>query len=194
MSQLKLRSPASKSSDWAQPNNTSVLVLTGRGDATDRVAALEVGADDYVVKPFHLRELVARVRAQVRRWQRLTAPDRPTESLRIGDLVIEPDSQSVTVGDKLVHLSAIEFRLLHLLATRAGRIVSREEVLRKVWGKGRHVTPSSVDTYFWRLREKIEADPSKPTRLKTVRGSGFLLTLEPNSGKVLTLRAKSGGG
>lgn len=114
---------------------------------------------------------------------------------RLGDLIIEPESQSVTIGEKRIHLTSLEFRLLHLLASRAGKIVSREDVLKKVWGKSRNVIPRSVDPYFWRLREKLETDPSKPLRLKTVRGAGFLLTTgERLPTKVLTLRARGGAG
>ena len=174
---------------------TAIIVLSGRGDEIDRVTCLEVGADDFVVKPFSLRELVARVRALVRRWERATSPEAPLEPLQVGDLVIDPEAQAVTQGGVTVHMTPIEFRFLHLLASKAGRVVSREELMKAVWGKHRNVTTHSLDIYFGRLRDKLESDRSQPARLKTVRGVGFMYTKEEQPAtRVVPLRAKGVSG
>lgn len=179
----------------AELNGTSILMLTGRGHEADRVAGLEVGADDYVVKPCSVRELVARVRALLRRGLRAETHEEAAETLRVGGLVIDTESQDISIGQRLIHLTRLEFRFLHLLASHPGKVVSREEVLNEVWGRNRNVTPRSVDTYFWRLREKIEADPSKPIHLKTIRGAGFMLAVERRgTSKVVSMRARSAEG
>lgn len=152
-------------------NRLPVLMLTARGDEADRVVGLEMGADDYVTKPFSPRELVARVRALLRRAEPATDAPRVIE---IGKLAIDPASYRVTLAGKPVTLSTLEFRLLYYLASRPNRVFTRDQLLDAVWGTERFVTPRSVDVYVRRLREKVELDPEHPAHLKTVRGAGYL--------------------
>jgi two-component system alkaline phosphatase synthesis response regulator PhoP len=152
-------------------NRLPILMLTARGDEADRVVGLEMGADDYVTKPFSPRELIARVRALLRRAELPTDVPRTVE---IGKLSIDPASYRVCHSGKPVVLSTLEFRLLYYLASRPNRVFTRDQLLDAVWGTDRFVTPRSVDVYVRRLREKIESDPENPTHLKTVRGAGYL--------------------
>jgi two-component system alkaline phosphatase synthesis response regulator PhoP len=152
-------------------NRLPVLMLTARGDEADRVVGLEMGADDYVTKPFSPRELIARVKALLRRTEPLADAPRVLE---IGKLAIDPASYRVSHGGRPVPLSTLEFRLLYYLASRPNRVFTRDQLLDAVWGTDRFVTPRSVDVYVRRLREKIEADPENPLHLKTVRGAGYL--------------------
>ncbi len=152
-------------------NRLPILMLTARGEEADRVVGLELGADDYVTKPFSPRELVARVKALLRRVEPAGAAERPIE---VGSLRIDPAAYRVTRGGKTVPLSTLEFRLLYFLAARPNKVFSRDQLLDGVWGTERFVTPRSVDVYVRRLREKIEADPQRPTHMKTVRGAGYL--------------------
>jgi|SRR3972149_5404586 len=148
-----------------------ILMLTARGEEMDRVIGLEVGADDYVTKPFSPRELVARIRALLRRTESIGTEERP---LQIGSLHIDPGSYRVVLDGKPISLTALEFRLLYFLASKPNRVFTRDQLLDRVWGTERFVTPRSVDVYVRRLREKIEADPQNPTYLKTLRGAGYL--------------------
>ncbi len=162
-------------------NRLPILMLTARGDEADRVIGLEMGADDYVTKPFSPRELVARVKALLRRAE-------PTEdvarTIEAGRLQIDPSSYKVTRAGKPLTLSTLEFRLLYYLASRANKVFTRDQLLDAVWGTERFVTPRSVDVYIRRLREKIEADPENPVCLKTVRGAGYLFELGSESAKI----------
>jgi DNA-binding response OmpR family regulator len=152
-------------------NRLPVLILTAKGEEADRVVGLELGADDYVTKPFSPRELVARVKALLRR----TEPGTPSEkTIEIGLLRIDPAAYKVTRGGKPVPMSTLEFRLLYFLAARPDRVFTRDQLLDGVWGTERFVTPRSVDVYVRRLREKIEADPQHPAFMKTIRGAGYL--------------------
>ena len=148
-----------------------ILMLTARGEEMDRVIGLEVGADDYVTKPFSPRELVARIRALLRRTEPIGPEDRP---LQVGNLHIDPGSYRVVRDGEPISLTALEFRLLYFLASKPNRVFTRDQLLDRVWGTERFVTPRSVDVYVRRLREKIEADPQNPTYLKTLRGAGYL--------------------
>ena len=152
-------------------NRLPILMLTARGEEADRVVGLEMGADDYVTKPFSPRELIARVKALLRRTELPTDVPRPVE---VGKLSIDPASYRVSQSGKPVVLSTLEFRLLYYLASRPNRVFTRDQLLDAVWGTDRFVTPRSVDVYVRRLREKIECDPENPTHLKTVRGAGYL--------------------
>ena len=146
-----------------------IIFVTARSEEADRVVGLELGADDYVVKPFSPRELVARVRAVLRR----TATASREKKLRVGEMEIDAVAKKVVVRSRLVELSATEYRLLEYLATHPGRVFSRDDLLDAVWRDTRFVTPRSVDVYMRRLREKVEADPERPAYLHTVRGFGY---------------------
>src|ERR1700676_1665332 len=152
-------------------NRLPVLMLTARGDEADRVVGLEMGADDYVTKPFSPRELLARVKALLRRAE---PPADAPRIIEVGKLAIDPASYRVSHSGKPVPLSTLEFRLLYYLASRPNRVFTRDQLLDAVWGTDRFVTPRSVDVYVRRLREKIESDPENPLHLKTVRGAGYL--------------------
>jgi two-component system alkaline phosphatase synthesis response regulator PhoP len=147
-----------------------VLMLTARGEEADRVVGLELGADDYVTKPFSMRELIARVRALLRRHE--PGPQNRA-TLQRGNLVIDPTSHTVRIDGKPVDLSALEFRLLYYLASHPGAVFSRDQLLDRVWGDERTVTPRSVDVYIRRVREKIEAHPQCPVYMQTVHGVGY---------------------
>jgi two-component system phosphate regulon response regulator PhoB len=161
-------------------NKLPILMLTARGEEADRVVGLEMGADDYVTKPFSPRELGARVKALLRRTEPVNEPRRVIESR---GLSIDPSSYRVTRDTKPVTLSTLEFRLLYYLATRPNRVFSRDQLLDAVWGTERFVTPRSVDVYIRRLREKVENDADEPAFLKTVRGAGYMFESEGQSEK-----------
>src|SRR5215471_2077740 len=146
-----------------------ILMLTARSGEADRVVGLELGADDYVTKPFSMRELVARVRALLRRHE--PPPQRAT--VQRGHLSIDPSAHSVTIAGKQVELSALEFRLLHYLASHPGMVFSRDHLLDSVWGNDRTVTPRSVDVYIRRIREKVEPKPQEPAYVQTIHGVGY---------------------
>ena len=152
-------------------SDVPVIVLTSRDEETDRVVGLEMGADDYVTKPFSPRELLARVKALLRRAE---PPSDSPRTIEVGKLAIDPASYRVSHSGKAVPLSTLEFRLLYYLASRPNRVFTRDQLLDAVWGTDRFVTPRSVDVYVRRLREKIEGDPENPVHLKTVRGAGYL--------------------
>ena len=151
-----------------------ILMLTARGEEADRVVGLEIGADDYVTKPFSMRELIARVRALLRRHEPMAAT---RATLQRGGLVIDPSAHSVFVAGRAVELSALEFRLLHHLASHPGMVFSRDQLLDRVWGNDRTVTQRSVDVYIRRVREKIENRPKDPAYVQTVHGVGYRFTV-----------------
>lgn len=147
-----------------------VIFLTAKGEEFDRILGLEIGADDYVVKPFSPRELVARIKAVLRRQER---EDEDPQVVETSEMRLDARTQEVTVRGQAVELSTLEFRLLHFLASHPRRIFARESLLNEVWGRDRFVTPRTVDVHIRRLREKIEAQPDRPRFLQTVRGSGY---------------------
>ncbi|GAB4387690.1 MAG: response regulator transcription factor [Thermodesulfovibrionales bacterium] len=149
-----------------------IIMLTAKGEEVDRVVGLEVGADDYISKPFSPRELVARVRAVLRRAGREGAPAE-ARVIRAGGLEIDAGRFAVVRDGAAVALSAMEFRLLLYLAERPGRVLSRDVLLDAVWGDESFVEPRTVDVHIRRLREKIEADPSNPVYIMTKRGVGY---------------------
>jgi len=158
-------------------NRLPILILTAKGEEADRVVGLELGADDYVTKPFSPRELVARVKALLRRAE----PGTPSEkTIEIGALRIDPAAYRVSRAGKPVPMSTLEFRLLYFLAARPNRVFTRDQLLDGVWGTERFVTPRSVDVYVRRLREKVEADPQRPVYMKTIRGAGYLFETRAN--------------
>lgn len=153
-----------------QESDVYVLMLTARADETDKIVGLTVGADDYLTKPFSPRELVARVKAILRR-DRGTGPDEPT--LVFTNMRIEPDSRRVWKHDELLDLTPIEFDLLHTLARHRGRVLSREQLIEQVWGYDYYGDERVVDVHIGRLRKKIESDPANPVLIATVRGAGY---------------------
>ena len=150
--------------------NVPIIMLTARADATDRVVGLELGADDYVTKPFNMRELMARVKGVLRRSAPQEATEQPVHS---GNLTIDPNRFEVRVGTRPVALSPKEFELLRFLATHPGQVFSRQVLLDRVWGAEAYVEERTVDVHIRWLREKVEDDPSQPKRLLTVRGIGY---------------------
>jgi DNA-binding response OmpR family regulator len=157
------------------PNvDTPVLLLTARREESDKVLGLESGADDYLTKPFGVRELVARARALVRRPRgTTTTPPVAAAVVRLGPVVVDPARRSVTVDGRAIELTALEFDLLYLLASHPGIVFSREALVSRVWRGETHVTERSVDTLIKRLRRKIESDPATPELLLTVWGAGY---------------------
>ncbi len=150
-------------------SSVPIIFLTALATESDRVHGLELGADDYITKPFGTRELVARVKAVLRRFERPESPD----TLRFGDIEIDGGAMQLRVRGELVTTTATEFRLLDYLARHPGRVFSRDQLLDAVWGDARFVTPRSVDVYVRRIREKIEDDAENPRYLKTMRGAGY---------------------
>jgi phosphate regulon transcriptional regulator PhoB len=150
--------------------NIPIIMLTARADATDRVVGLELGADDYVTKPFNMRELMARVKGVLRR----ASPQEMIEqAVHSGNLTIDPSRFEVRIGARPVALSPKEFELLRFLATHPGQVFSRQVLLDRVWGAEAYVEERTVDVHIRWLREKVEDDPSQPRRLLTVRGIGY---------------------
>ena len=143
-----------------------ILFLTARGEEMARVLGLEIGGDDYITKPFSPRELVARVKAHLRRK---TAP----APKATGPLEIDAAARRVFVNGRQIALTATEFRLLEFFLSNPGKVFSREKLLETIWGRGRHVTPRNVDVHVRRLREQIEEVPDDPQLLQTVRGFGY---------------------
>jgi two-component system alkaline phosphatase synthesis response regulator PhoP len=148
-----------------------IIMLTARGEEVDRIIGLEMGADDYMPKPFSPRELVARVKAVLRRT---ATPVSPSEApVSAGNLRLDPARHEVTKNDKRLELSAMEFRLLEFFLRHRGRVFTRTQLLDQVWGQDRFVEPRTVDVHIRRLREKVEDEPRKPTLILTVRGMGY---------------------
>jgi phosphate regulon transcriptional regulator PhoB len=147
-----------------------IIMLTAKGEEVDRILGLEMGADDYMAKPFSPRELVARVKAVLRR-----SKEKPVSEkiLKIGDLEIDRERYVVSVRTKPVKLSATEFKLLLFLAERKGKVFSRDQLLDAVWRDEAFVEPRTVDVHIRRLRSNIEEDPAKPRYIKTMRGIGY---------------------
>ncbi len=149
---------------------TPIVILTARGEEADRVLGLDLGADDYVSKPFSIRELLARVRAILRRAQPAAAlPD----ELRFGDVEVDFRSYEARKGGSPLEMTPKEFQVLRLLASRSGEVVTRDELLNEVWGYENYPTTRTVDNHVATLRAKIELDPANPEHLRTVHGVGY---------------------
>ena len=154
-------------------SDVPVIMLTARGEETDRIVGLELGADDYVTKPFSPRELAARVRAVLRRAD--GASEGPERRLEFGDVTIEASTREATKDGSPLALTAREFDLLWFLASHPRRVFSREQLMDRVWGYAAAVDTGTVTVHVRRLRAKIESDPSRPMHLQTVWGVGYRL-------------------
>lgn len=154
-------------------SDVPIIMLTARREEIDRIAGLEMGADDYVVKPFSPQELVSRVRAVMRRLGREQGDAENDRSLSFKNLAIDPKSRVVTVKEIPIELTAKEFDMLYLLARHPKQVFTREQLLERVWGGAQYIDPGTVTVHVRRLREKIEDDASQPTRLLTVWGVGY---------------------
>jgi len=146
---------------------TPLIFITARASETDRIVGLELGANDYIVKPFFVREVIARIKVQLRR------PAEASPVLRAGPLDLDRTRCQVRLHGNEVPLTATEFRLLEYLMGRAGVVFSREQLLDSVWGNDRAVTDRTVDVYVLRLRQKLESDPANPQLIRSVRGFGY---------------------
>ena len=153
--------------------DTPIIILTARSQETDRIAGLEMGADDYVTKPFSPQELVSRVRAVLRRTRQAAARDAIERALVFDDLVIDPQTRLVTLVGEEKTLTAKEFDLLWVLARHPRQVFSRDQLLERVWGMAEYIDPGTVTVHVRRLREKIEPDPSNPRHLLTIWGVGY---------------------
>jgi DNA-binding response OmpR family regulator len=149
-----------------------IIMLTAKDSETDKVAGLEVGADDYITKPFSLREFCSRVKAALRR-SRMAIETIEEEPLGIGGLSIDPGRRLVTLRSEKIGLTFVEFEILSSLARSPGRVLSRETLLEHVWGNSNYRDPRTVDVHIRHLREKLEDNPKKPEFLFTVRGVGY---------------------
>ncbi len=162
-----------------QDYNAPIIMLTARDEEVDKIVGLEVGADDYLTKPFSMRELLARVKAQLRRVRLLReafadeVEEEAAQELRAGDLVIDLDRREVSLDGEPLALKPMEYELLTYLAQNEGRVLSRDQLLEQVWGWDYTGGSRTVDVHVRWLREKIEEDPSDPTRIITVRGIGY---------------------
>jgi phosphate regulon transcriptional regulator PhoB len=155
----------------ARTASLPIIMVTAKGDEMDRVLGLEMGADDYITKPFSVRELVARVRAVLRR--RMDREEPPQDTIERGPLHINLSTCEVSIGGRRVDLSAKELRLLAFLARRPGRVYTRDQILDQVWGDEVYVEPRTVDVHIKRLRARIEDNVEKPQLIQTVRGIGY---------------------
>ena len=158
--------------------NVPIIMLSARGEELDKVLGLELGADDYVTKPFSPRELVSRVKANLRRGRVETDQE---ESLQIGDLVIDPAARSVRRGGEEVTLTLSEFEILYKLAKSPRRVFTRQELMDHLWKGNFYGDLRSVDVHVRHLRQKVEHDPSNPTLIRTVRGVGYAFGAEDGS-------------
>jgi DNA-binding response OmpR family regulator len=149
-----------------------IIMLTAKGSETDKVAGLEVGADDYITKPFSMREFRSRVKAALRR-SRMGGETAATGAIETGELTIDFDRRMVTLGEEEVKVTYVEFEILGALARSPGRVLTRETLLEHVWGDSDYRDPRTVDVHIRHLREKLEKDPKEPEYLFTVRGVGY---------------------
>jgi DNA-binding response OmpR family regulator len=153
--------------------DTPILMLTARREESDKVLGLETGADDYLTKPFGIREFIARVRALQRRHQRLEETAAQPQPVTAGPLTVDPLRRQARLEGREIDLTANEFDLLYLLASHRGIVFSREALMQRVWGDGTHITERSVDTLVKRLRRKIEDEGTEPRFILTVWGTGY---------------------
>ena len=155
-----------------------VIFVTARRRELEQVLGLELGADDYVTKPFDVEVLLARIKAVLRRYRTTEQPAHPGATLTLGDLLIDASAHTVQIADRPIELAPREFALLHALAQQPGHVFAAEELLSRVWGDEFYGEPQVLYVHVRRLREKVEADPSQPRRILTVRGVGYKLAVQ----------------
>lgn len=160
---------------------TPIIMVTAKGSEIDTVVGLEVGADDYVTKPYRLRELTARMRAVLRRGTQEKGGELSSGSLEVGDVGLDPDQHLVVVRGETVKLPLKEFELLHILLANAGRVLPRETLIDRVWGSDYVGDTKTLDVHIKRLRSKIEPDPANPVRIVTIRGLGYKYEKNPGA-------------
>ena len=173
-------------SEIRKESQVPIIMLTALGDISDRVTGLELGADDYVMKPFSPKELEARIRSVLRRTDPISTPSTPTNNqsiLQIGELAIDTNKRQVFKGAERIKLTGMEFNLLELLVTKAGERLSRSVILDRVWGytPERYLDTRVVDVHISRLRSKLEEDPSNPDLIITARGTGYMFQRYQNN-------------
>jgi len=159
--------------DLRKRSQVPIIMVTAKSAEIDTVVGLEVGADDYITKPYRMRELVARMRAVLRRVPTERSGDLPVGGLSVGDVALDPDEHVVVVRGQVVALPLKEFELLHLLLANAGRVLSRDTLIDRVWGSDYVGDTKTLDVHVKRLRARIESDSSNPTRIVTIRGLGY---------------------
>ncbi len=158
-------------------SSVPIIMLTAKTEEVDRVVGLELGADDYVPKPFSVRELIARVRAVLRRTEAVQEDEQQTR-LEVGAIVMDLVRRRVTVSDEIVHLPLKQFELLKVLMLNAGRVVSREDLFKMVWDSDAIYDTGTLDVHIRWLRERIESDPGHPQYIRTVRGVGYRIAAD----------------
>ena len=159
-----------------QNNNIPILLLSAKAEGSDRVLGLEAGADDYLVKPFYQQELLARVKALLRRYDDLGSirETKPDEHIRVGDVMLDTAAKQLIVRGDAVRLTATEYRILQVLMSNPGRVYSAEEIYERVWERDAYAVENTVMVHVSRIREKLELNPKKPEYLKVVWGIGYV--------------------
>ena len=156
-------------------SSVPIIMLTARDDEFDKVLGLELGADDYITKPFSIREFRSRVRALLRRAGASRRDVPPAEPLVAGNLSLDPDRREAKVDGRILELTYVEFELLRTLVAQPGKVFSRRSLLQAIWGDSSYREPRTIDVHVRHLREKVEHDPSEPELILTVRGAGYRL-------------------
>lgn len=159
-----------------QGSNVPILMLSAKAEGSDRVLGLEAGADDYLVKPFYQQELLARVKALLRRYDDLGSirETRPEEQFRVGDIVLNTSSKQLIARGEAIRLTATEYKILQMLMSNPGRVYSAEEIYERVWENDAYAVENTVMVHISRIREKMELNPKKPEYLKVVWGIGYV--------------------
>ena len=158
-----------------ETNNIPIIILSAKTEETDKVLGLSMGADDYISKPFNTQEMIARVKAQLRRYMRLGAMNSESmqDSIRIGDLYLDKHAKELNVNGESVHLTATEYKIMELLMSNPGRVFPAEEIYERVWQEPAYSVENTVMVHIRRIREKIEINPKEPRYLKVVWGLGY---------------------
>ncbi len=161
-----------------QTMNCPIIMLTAREDVVDKIIGLELGADDYMTKPFSIREVLARVKANLRKYVKVEEKNDEDKTFAIKDMIIDSKNYLAKIGTRVIDLTSKEYELLNLLATNANEVFTREQILKAIWGYDYYGDSRTVDVTVRRLREKIELNTSNPKYLLTKRGMGYYVTLK----------------